>query len=399
MRHAAALLALALLAGCATPEAAPEEPPLANQTVVFTEDYALGNQTVPKEELQDATLGAEHEHDAWDGAETLVLLDAEATAGLCEGHVDATAYALVTLFEHQEAAYGCVRASLPEGVLVPEGTGTLLVEIDATEALRSGALEFQWRNRAREGVGEATTEPKHAWSVDLTSADWDVPHAPATTFVLYVASRGPVGAFDGPVHLRVTAQRAPGWEPVLAVAHVDHWKLPALHDFAAPGVMRLLDAEASVTNVDPARFTGAAPEHEGLPLADILAPGATHLAIVVDTLASDCAPVLTCWFFPLLHVGGHDRDRPGTLVLEEGARRVYLWKVPDEVPHDSVYQETSTTAVEPRIDACVTGQPDTCGFASVLSGSTTARLQAFAWQGEVDLALLKALADGGAGAH
>ena len=398
MRLAAALLAFALLAGCATPPA-PEDPLLSNQSTVFVEDYALGNATVPKEELQNATLGGEHEHDAWNGAEQLVLLDADATAGLCEGEFDAAAYAFVQLAGNQEAAYGCVRASLPEGVLVPEGTGGLRVEIDATEALKSGSLAFQWRNKAREEEGETTTEPVHAWEVALESADWDVPHAPATTFVMYVASRGPVGAFDGPVHLKVTALRMPGWEPILAIAHVDHWKLPQLHDFAAPGVMRLFDGETSVTNVDPAVVTGAEAPHEGLPLADIIAPGASHVVIVADTTASGCAPALECFLVPVLHVGGYDRDRFGALLLQEGARRVYAWSVPDEVPYDSVYQDASTAAIEARIDGCAAGQPDTCGFASAASTTVTGRFQAFAWQGEVDLDLLKAPADGAAPAR
>lgn len=394
MRPVLALLAVALLAGCASPPPA-DEPVMGNESVVFVEDYALGNTTLPAEELQNATLGAEHEHDAWHGAEQLVLLDADATAGLCEGEMDAAAYAAVMLLGNQEAAYGCVRASLPEGVLVPEGTGTLRVEVDATEALKSGSLAFQWRNKAREEEGETTTEKVHAWEVALTSADWDVPHASATTFVMYVASRGPVGAFDGPVHLKVTAIRMEGWEPVLAIAHVDHWKLPQLHDFPAPGVMRLFDGETSVTNIDPARFTGGGEAHEGLVLSDIIAPGASFVTVVADTTESDCAPVLDCFLVPILHVGGYDRDRVGALLLQEGGRRVYVWSVPDEVPVDSVYQEESTTAIEPRIDGCAAGQPDTCGFASLASTTVHGRLQAFAWEGEVDLELLKTLADGG----
>jgi hypothetical protein len=92
-------------------------------------------------------------------------------------------------------------------------------------------------------------------------------------------------------------------------------------------------------------------------------------------------------------VGGYDRDRFGTLLLQEGARRVYDWKVPDDVPFDSVYQNASTAAIEARIDGCAAGQPDSCGLASIGSGSATGRLQAFAWQGEVDMDLLKTLAD------
>jgi hypothetical protein len=210
---------------------------------------------------------------------------------------------------------------------------------------------------------------------------------------MYVGSRGPVGAFDGPVHLKVTALRMPGWEPILAIAHVDHWKLPQLHDMPAPGVMRLFDGEASVTNIDPMRFTGGAPPHEGLVLQDIVAPGTAFLTVVADTTASECQPAVECFLTPILHVGGFDRDRVGTLLLQEGGRRVYVWSVPDEVPVDSVYQEESTTAIEPRIDGCLPDQPDTCGFASLASTTVHGRFQAFAWQGEVDLELLKTLAD------
>lgn len=389
MQRAAALVLLVLMAGCTSAPDAPAAPDDAMAPVVFAEDYALGNETVPREELQNATLGAEHTHDAWGGAEQLVLLDDALTAGDCEGAQDALFYALVTTFAAEGPSYGCARISLPEGAVVPEGAGELRIEVDATDALKSGGMQFQFRNKAREEALEATSEKQHAWSVPLTEADWDIAHVTATTFVMYVGAVGPGAVFEGTVQTRVVAVKQEGWEPVLAVAHVDHWMLPSMHDFAAPGVMRLFDGEASVTNVDPSRATSQE-KHHGIPLADIVAPGATQLVLVVDTTATDCAPGLTCWLVPILHVGGYERDRFGTLLAEEGARRVYGWRVPDEVPEDSVYAETSTTGIEPRIDACT---PDgTCGAASIASGSAAARIQAFAWKGEVDLALLDSLA-------
>jgi hypothetical protein len=382
-------LASLLLAGCAAPL---EEPAATNETagpVVFAEDYALGNETVPAAELTNATLGAEHIHDAWGEAEQLVLLDETIAAGDCEGPQDAVFYAGVTAFMGQGPAYGCARLSLPEGVVVPEGTGEMQIIVDASQALQNGEMVFQFRNKAREEQLEATSETEHTWILPLTQADWDIAHATATTFVMYVGALGPGALFEGPLPVRIVAMKAPGWEPILAVAHVDHWALPSLHDFAAPGVMRLLDAEMSVTNIDPARATGPE-EHAGVALTDIIAPGASYLALVVDTVSSDCPPVVTCWMVPQLHVGGYERDRFGVLAHEEGQRRIYTWAVPDEVPEDSVYAEASTTEVEPRITACT---PDgTCDLASIASTSITARVQAFSGNGELDVAALSALA-------
>lgn len=385
----AAIVVVLLLAGCVAREepAAPAE--AADAPVVFVEDYALGNETIPREELANATLGAEHVHDAWGEAEQLVLLDETIAAGECEGTMDAIFYAGVTTFNGEGPAYGCARLALPEGVVVPEGTGELVIEIDATDAMKSGGMELQFRNKAREERLEASSEPTHTWTIPLTQADWDIAHAAATTFVMYVGAVGNGAVFQGNVAARVVAMKQPGWEPVLAVAHVDHWALPSIHDFAAPGVMRLGDFEVSVTNVDPARLTEEE-EHDGEPLTDIVAPGAKRLTLVVDTVSTDCAPVLTCWMVPILHVGGYARDRIGNLTYEEGQRRVYSWSVPDEVPEDSVYAEASTTMVEPRITACT---PDgTCDVASIASTSITARVQAFAWNRDVDLDQLTALA-------
>lgn len=394
---AVALVLVVLLAGCALPDTDVPDEPVNDTEVVFAEDYQLENTTIPAEELTNATLGPEHEHDAWQGAEEIVLLDDTVVAGQCEGPFDAAAYAFVQAASGNGAAYGCARISLPEGVVVPEGTGVLRVEVDASQALKAGSYQFQWRSKAHEVVEPPTSEPQHVWEVALDQDDWDIPHAAGTTFVMYLASSGgPAGAFDGDVLVRLVAVKLAGWEPILAVAHVDHWALPSMHDFPAPGVMRLLDAEASVRNIDPARITSGA-RNEPIPLTDIIAPGAKFVTIVADTTAHDCGPALECWYIPELIVGGYERTRFGELLFEEGGRRVYVWSVPDDVPEDSVYANASTSMVQGRIDACATGDAGgpSCGLAGIASQSATARLQAFAWKGEVDEEMLRTLADAG----
>lgn len=385
-----ALVGILLLAGCATPEEPAAQADAQSAPVVFVEDYDFGNATIPQAELANATLGDEHVHDAWGDAEQLVLLDETLAAGDCEGAMDAAFYAGVTTFNGEGPAYGCARVALPEGVVVPEGTGELVIEVDASDAMKAGGMEFQFRNKAREERLESTTEPQHTWSIPLAQEDWDIAHAAATTFVMYVGAVGNGAVFQGSVATRVVALKQPGWEPIPAIAHVDHWALPSLHDFAAPGVMRLGDVEVSVTNIDPARITGGAEEHGGVPFADIVAPGAKELTLVVDTISTDCPPVLTCWMVPILHVGGYARDRIGNVTFEDGQRRVYSWRVPDEVPEDSVYGNVSTTMIEPRITACT---PDgTCDLASIASTSITARVQTFSWKDAADVALLTTLA-------
>lgn len=386
-----ALLALAsLLAGCAAPGEAPAAAPPIQPEATSSAAYEIAA-SLPPEEVANATLGDDHVHDAWGEATELVLFDGAVEAGLCEGPFDAALYAFLQALGDQEAVYGCARLSLDEGKVVPEGTGFLRVEADASGALKGGGYKLQWRNKAREQDEEPSTAPQHAWRVALTETDWDIAHANATTFVMYLVATGPVGAFEGPVQARIVAERQEGWEPILAVAHVDHWKLPTLHEFPAPGVMLLLDGHANVTNVDPMRFLGGnAPEP--VLLADLVPPGAAWITIVSDRTSADCAPALDCWLVPLLQVGGYERQRAGELILREGERSAYAWRVPDDVPFDSVYANASTTGIDPRIDACAAGQEATCGFASLASGSVGARLLALAWKGDVDLETLKRIA-------
>lgn len=396
MKAPLALVLLLVVAGCVSPggqDAATQGEDSASAPITFAEDYDLGNKTLPAGELTNATLGAEHVHDAWGQAEELVLFDDTLAAGDCEGTQDALFYALVTAFDGQGPAYGCARVSLPEGVVVPEGAGALRIEVDATDALKSGGMQFQFRNKAREENAGSTTEKSHVWKVELTKDDWDIAHANATTFVMYLAAAGPGSAFAGEVTVRIVAEKQEAWAPIVAIAHVDHWKLPSLHDFAAPGVMRLLDADASVANIDPARVTGGA-EVPTVSLVDIIAPRARFVVVVADTTSSDCAPVMVCFLVPVLHVGGYERERFGTPIFEEGARHVYRWSVPDEVPEDSVYANISSTFIAPRIDACAAGDAGgpSCGTMSIGSSSVKARVQVFAFEGDVDLDLLKAIA-------
>ncbi|GEM_PF-3733013 len=394
MRALALLAVLALLAGCAAPKPAPAPANATNATAVAPMDYSPSNATVPQAEIQNATLGESHVHDLWKGREQIVLLDAEVAAGLCEGPADAALFLAQELVEHQGAADGCARLSIPEGVVVPEGTGDLEVSVDASDALKGGAMELNFRDKAREGYGDPTTNPVHAWHLNLTQADWDLPHANATTWIIYVQAHGdPAGLMDGNVKARVVAHRIPGWQPILAVAHVDHWKLPHLHDFPAPDVMRLYDGPANVTNIDPARFQGQ-DIPEPIKLKDIIAPDTKHVTLVVDRKTNGCPAPMECWLVPALVVGGYERERFGNLTFAEGERRVYTWSVPGEVPEDSVYANASTTMIDPRIEGCPPGGDEsTCGITSIASTTVTARILVLAWHGDVDVAKLKAIAD------
>lgn len=391
MRALALALVALLLAGCASQEPAATPAALNNSTPLAVANYTIGNATLPQEEVQNATLGAEHVHDLWKGREQIVLLDASVDAGMCEGLQDAAFFVVSEALADQAVAEGCARLYLPEGAVVPEGTGDLEIAVDATDALKSGAMELQFRDKGRQGEGEVSTDPKHTWHLNLSVVDWDLPHANATSWVIYVAAHGAPGLLQGSVKARVVAHKIPGWQPILAVAHVDHWKLPHLHDFAAPNAMRLYDGTLSVTNIDPQRFFGQNLP-QSTPFKDIVAPGATTITLIVDPKSSDCAPALECRLVPTLVVGGFARERLGNLTLVDGARRVYSWSVPNEVPEDSVYANVSTTQINPRIDACAVGAGEaTCGIASLASTSVTAHVIALAWKGKPDEAVLKTL--------
>jgi hypothetical protein len=389
----ALVLAALVLAGCASQAPAARHETENATAAIPAYNLTRENVTVPPAEIQNATLGGEHVHDLWKGREQIVLLDATVQAGLCEGPSDAALQLAQEVLAEGGAADGCARLFLPDGVVVPEGTGDLEVSADASAAMKgTGGMELNFRDKAREGTAEPTTDATHVWHLNLTEADWDLPHANATTWVLYVQGHGSATLLDGDVHARIVAHRIPGWQPILAVAHVDHWKLPHLHDFAAPDVMRLFAGNLSVTNIDPARLQGQNLP-QTYPLQDIVAPGAKWITLVVDDKSSDCAPVLECHLVPALVVGGFERERFGNMTFHDGARRVYTFAVPTEVPEDSVYANRSTTQIDPRIEGCVAGADESsCGVASIASTTVTARVLVLAWHGDVDNALLKKIA-------
>lgn len=393
MRALALLAVLALLAGCASNAPAAQVNATNLTAPAVAQDFGRANATVPKEEIQNATLGETHVHDLWKGREQIVLLDADVQAGLCEGPTDAAFFLAQEALEDQIVSDGCARLFLPDGAVVPEGTGVLEIAVDASQALKGGGMELNFRDKAREGDGEVSADAVHTWRLNLTQADWDLPHANATTWVIYVQAHGAPSAMDGPVHARIVAHRIPGWQPILAVAHVDHWKLPHLHDLPAPDVMRLYDGPANVTNIDPARFQGQ-DIPQPIKLKDIIAPETKHVTLVVDRKSSDCPAPMQCWLVPALVVGGFERERFGNLTLAEGERRVYEWSVPAEVPEDSVYANASTTMIDSRIEGCPpAGDESTCGLTSIASTSVSARILVLAWHGDVDMAKLKAIAD------
>ncbi len=192
---AAVLVGLLLVSGClgggsGTSDADDNGP----QTIDTT---ASGNQT-PANASENATYlknqdyNETHVHDYWPGNATeKVLMDETVEAGF---------------WFDSDASVGGTWFSLPNGSFVPEGTGELVVEVDATSALERGqqALSYTPANTNRytqmDGQGAQAT-----WEIEVSPEMADMPHAKSTRWAFTLEADGAGSVLDGEAHVRITA--------------------------------------------------------------------------------------------------------------------------------------------------------------------------------------------------
>lgn len=241
MRVTALVLALLLLtAGClggsdtdpgdeaAEAQAASQE----GQSAVGNASNGTSNATYLKNEDYNQT----HIHDYWPGESTERILMDEVLETNTFVNVFATMFAPFWAGEARTSV-GTIWFTLPNGSFVPEGTGELVVEVDATAALDRGDLALAYTSPDTDQWTEMEPQGAQAtWTIPLEPEMADLPHASSTQWYWRLEARGTGGLMDGEVNVKVIAHKL--YDIDAWPEHPDPWEqgqLTRLDLFTAEG--------------------------------------------------------------------------------------------------------------------------------------------------------------------
>lgn len=168
--------------------------------------------------------------DPWQDGETdRVLFEGTVEAGEC--YPTAT---VVELVFFESVMGGCAFVPREDVAPIPAGTEVLRIEVDARDALQEGRYAAFLSTTVRDsedGMGAPTSDPVHAWSFRLEREEWDLPRAVHTEANIGVWTDEQPGSTDvsvlqGPVHVRVIAERDPQWTPSTLNAPYTRYEVP-----------------------------------------------------------------------------------------------------------------------------------------------------------------------------
>ncbi|MDX1611558.1 MAG: hypothetical protein R3185_04255 [Candidatus Thermoplasmatota archaeon] len=273
MRAWTVLLTLALLStGClgsnaVEPQAAPEDTgtPAPSEG---TQGAEASNTSQPTY-LQNQDYDQAHLHDYWNGAERLVLMD-EVLSTHTSTSLATTLFAPFT--GEPRTGVGVLPFTLPNGTFVPEGTGEVLVEVDATTSLENGEIQLGYRAANQAEMAHMEPGPAQAsWTIETTPPMADLPHAKSTRWAFQLSAQGPGAGLDGDVAIRVTAIRV--HEITAWPAHDDAWQAGTIeeihlanvtgtYDYASQHLFQPADADYEV--IDLPQGTIVPPETQAL---------------------------------------------------------------------------------------------------------------------------------------
>lgn len=322
---------------------------------------------------------------------------AETTKVLYEGTVDSgQCYDLATAWElvwGQYVMLGCGEVPIPEGALILPGTKRVHITADATGATVQGTWLVYFATNLRDHWtkwnGPCKAEKLYAMDIDLSPDEWDPPTTKRTH--TFAGDWGCDGGVSGPVKFRITLERDPKWEPRPVV---DAWQLPEEHKMVGPGVMNLLDHNATWTGPSGWNLEGASwPEEPRL--KDLVPPGTKQVSLVVQYGAVQgcpetfrCAVVASTTSWGKWSMKWTERK-----LATEGGYYIYVYDVPDQITEDSPYSTLSGTRVHPFHAAC---DPADCKIVSTIGcppcGTRTSKVRFVvdAWHDTADLNALKA---------
>ncbi len=212
MRGTALILALALLtAGCVggsddgsggeTQQAS--TPDQGGQAPIGNQSNGTENATYLKNEDYNQT----HVHDYWPGNTTERNLMDEVLETNTFGSAFSTVFAPFWAGEARTSV-GTLWFTLPNGSFVPEGTGELVVEVDATSALDRGEINLAYTSPDTDQWTEMDPQGAQAtWTIPLEPEMADMPHASSTQWYWRLEAQGNGAVMDGEVNVKVIAHK------------------------------------------------------------------------------------------------------------------------------------------------------------------------------------------------
>ncbi|MDX1611559.1 MAG: hypothetical protein R3185_04260 [Candidatus Thermoplasmatota archaeon] len=251
MRSLALLLALAMVtAGCiggsddADEAAEPTNVEDGDQGNRSAQATTANNSSANATYLKNEDYSEAHIHDYWNGAEERVLMDEVLATNTFQS-------TFVTLFwpfigEGTRTSVGTVWFTLPNNTFVPEGTGELVVEVDATSALESGQLVLAHKAANTNEYVELDAQGAQAsWTIPLEPEMADLPHAKSTRWGWRLDAQGNGAILDGEFSVTITAKKL--YDLTAWPAHEDPWQGGAIDRLSLAN----LDGTFDVTDPTP----------------------------------------------------------------------------------------------------------------------------------------------------
>jgi hypothetical protein len=391
MRHiVVCLLLITALAGCMGADEPVTTPPI-------LEEHDDHEPIVGHQAAANTTDAGVHIHDEWGSATLMTLADMTVDTSDCSENPLMDLFLLGHgLMTRQEVQKGCALFGFDPGHIVHEGTARLHIDIDASNAQVEGGMRFYYGNAEKRFIAlEETQDESHTWVIDMEPIEWDLPHSTETEWYFMLQPAGQVAILDGTIDILIEAERIEDWEPILAVAHLDHWNLPERHSFIAPGIIRSLDTNVTVTY----GMQGGSPSMEPYPLDDIIPPGSTQVTLAAKWGdVRDCPPGHECWLMAWLGTqsGGFRGFQDPAVSGDDWA--IWVYDSPDPLAPDSTYAEESAYSVRAFVRSCPLGEPlpvpigffNGCLGEAVATMSTDVRFEVASWKNGIDIAALQA---------
>lgn len=346
------LLALVLLsAGClgaSDPE--PAEPGASDGGSEAAPSPAADGVAAP---VASGTDARPHLHDYWSGRERVTLFEDTVTPGDQET-LDATFYAL---WINREASAGGMLWRIPDGAIVFEGTGELVVTATWSDP-RTTSMGVSYRSGAGPDYSEAQAlESAKPLTVPVSPDMTDMPHMTTSRWEFYFAPSSQPGALLGPFDLKVEIVKLR--DVTLFPAHPDL--------FEGESEKVLLDADGRSAQVSYAKrvpnlvLEGAFGEHE-MPLAELV-PMETKLMrfeVELRKASASVGEVAEIRFF--YRSPGSQGLQPAEFVSGSVEEGFLVWEMPVEMEMtDTPYGKESQWTVLVEAATSLTGMDPTCG--------------------------------------
>lgn len=317
--------------------------------------------------------------DPWQGQDEILLFEGRSPLFTCVVFPD-NWYPVPR--NHREA---CARGfRFPSGVLVPQGTGRLRIELDLSQGRGSGPVVaeiFAYDNSMIRT--ENATGDRAAWDVPLSPAQWDLTgtgQKDSGFSIVFRKAGDRVLLEDAPV--RVSALRDPSWQ---AEAYGDPWKAGSTESVPGPGFRPLFDTEVRWKQPGGVRHFLGDPLMDSLALRSPIVLGTQQLAVVVAWKdVSGCLPHDRCFVRPIVwSAGGGWISTFDLRPRDESPHHVvYVFNVSLDLRADGPHAARSAAGLYPGFGSCTTANL-LCGSTAEAPIEASVRVRVEAWDREV----------------